>query len=245
MVLKTYEEMDKHYKEIFYDWWYGKNGKRNTIDYIENNLPDVDDFLIEYHGMNFSPSTNIRIFKFLRSELWDMGINCTKGIGSKIYFSKRKKEDKYSQFLTYYDKNLSLFNTISVFDEVRDIQIITGKSLEEAKRILVAAWDSKTPYDISPESKDERNKTKDKAKDKTNDSVKSKDKAKNNSKRKTIKPIDKSTKEVDDTDNSKEVEASDFDGNQDPSIVESDTKEVHNYDVTEVLEQTLADDDSE
>ena len=238
MVLKTYEEMDKHYKEIFYDWWYGKNGKRNTIDYIENNLPDVDDFLIEYHGMNFSPSTNIRIFKFLRSELWDMGINCTKGIGFKIYFSKRKKEDKYSQFLTYYDKNLSLFNAISVFDEVRDIQIITGKSLEEAKRILVAAWDSKTPYDLASESKDEKNKAKDKAKD----NVKSKDRAKNNSKRKTTKSIDESIKEVEDI---KEIETNDFDVNQNSSIVKSDTSEVHNYDVTEVLEQTLADDDSE
>ena len=218
MGLKTYEEMDKHYKEIFYDWWYGQNGKQDTINYIENNLPDMDDYLIPYHDMHFNPSTNIHIFKFLRSELWDMGINCTKGIGFKIYLSKRKKEDKYSQFLTYYDKNLSLFNTVSIFDEIRYIQTITGKSVDEAKRILVAAWDAKTPYDISPESKDERNKVNNKAKDNAKDSIKSKDRAKNNTKRKITKPIDESIKEVDDTDT---------------------------LDVIEVLDQTLADDDSE
>lgn len=241
MILKTYEEMDKLYKEIFYDWWYGQNGKQDTINYIENNLPDMDDYLIPYHDMHFNPSTNIRIFKFLRSELWDMGINCTKGIGFKIYLSKRKKEDKYSQFLTYYDKNLSLFNTISVFDEIRDIQIITGKSLEEAKRILVAAWDSKTPYDL-PESKDERNKTNDKAKDNAKDSIKSKNKAKNNTKRKITKSIDESIKEVEDI---KEIETNDYNVDQDSQIVELISTDVHNYDVTEALEKTLVDDDSE
>ena len=126
MILKTYEEMDKLYKEIFYDWWYGQNGKQDTINYIKNNLPDMDDYLIPYHDMHFNPSTNIRIFKFLRSELWDMGINCTKGIGLKIYLSKRKKEDKYSQqgqsLFTYIDyterycENPKLNYKISSFD---------------------------------------------------------------------------------------------------------------------------------
>ena len=240
MVLKTYEEMDKHYKEIFYDWWYGQNGKQDTINYIENNLPDMDDYLIPYHDMHFNPSINIHIFKFLRSELWDMGINCTKGIGFKIYLSKRKKEDKYSQFLTYYDKNLSLFNTVSIFDEIRYIQTITGKSVDEAKRILVAAWDAKTPYDISEVSKDERNK------DKNKDKEKIKDKSKNNSKRKTTKPttksIDESPKETKDIN---KIDTNDYNVNQDSQIVESISTYVHNYDVTEALEKTLADDDSE
>ena len=244
MILKTYEEMDKLYKEIFYDWWYGQNGKQDTINYIENNLPDMDDYLIPYHDMYFNPSTNIHIFKFLRSELWDMGINCTKGIGFKIYLSKRKKEDKYSQFLTYYDKNLSLFNTVSIFDEIRYIQTITGKSVDEAKRILVAAWDAKTPYDISEVSKDERNK------DKNKDKEKIKDKSKNNSKRKTNKPttkpttksIDESTKETKDIN---KIDTNDYNVDQDSQIVESISTDVHNYDVTEALEKTLADDDSE
>ena len=239
MVLKTYEEMDKLYKEIFYDWWYGQNGKQDTINYIENNLPDMDDYLIPYHDMHFNPSTNIHIFKFLRSELWDMGINCTKGIGFKIYLSKRKKEDKYSQFLTYYDKNLSLFNTVSIFDEIRYIQTITGKSVDEAKRILVAAWDSKTPYDL-PESKDERNK------DKNKDKEKIKDKSKNNSKRKTnkstTKSIDESTNETKDIN---KIDTNDYNVDQDAQRIESISTDVHNYDVTEALEKTLVDDDSE
>lgn len=155
MKLKTYAEMDAIYKEKFYKWWYEK-GKDITIIAIESTLIDSDDYIsiLPYDILcdSFEFFERIHYFKYLRSELWDMGINLTKGVRDTFYIAKRKKDDRYSRFLTYYDKELNY----CLRAELTQIQIITGKSLEEAKKIFKAAWDLETPYVIKLEPADTR-----------------------------------------------------------------------------------------
>ena len=133
-----------------------------------------------------------------------MGINLTKGTRDTFYIAKRKKDDRYSRFLTYYDKELNY----CLRTELTQIQMITGKSLEEAKKIFKAAWDLKTPYVIELELADTRKLYGEPVK-----------KAKNN--KTTVNVVNITT------------ESSPLEEAKDPA------------DLTEVLEQTLATDDSE
>lgn len=152
MKLKTYAEMDAMHKEEFYKWWYTK-GKDITISVIESTLIDSDDYIrnLPYEILQepFGYFERIYYFKYLRSELWNMGINLTKGVSDSFYIAKRKKGDKYSCFLTYYEKY-----SIYIMSEISQIQMITGKSREEAKKIFKAAWDLESPYSIKEEPKD-------------------------------------------------------------------------------------------
>lgn len=162
MKLKTHEEMEQFYKEKFYKKWLSEGMKDEFIDFIEKNLIDIDDFILRVGHeltMRMTHYEIMNMFKFIRSELWDMGINFTKGGYGDLYISKRKKEDKYSNFLTYYLRDVMKspyfeMPVYSSYDEITDIQIITGKSRDEASKIFYAANKTENPYVIKEEPKD-------------------------------------------------------------------------------------------
>ena len=153
MKLKTYAEIELCQKEKFYKWWYSK-GKEDVVNFIEDNFIDTDDFLLELPYViyyNYPYQDRLYMFKFMRLELWNMGINLTKDLGNVFYMAKRKKEDRYSKFLTYYKKQMC-----DIVEEISIIQIITGKPREEAKKIFKAAWELESPYVIEDEPIDNR-----------------------------------------------------------------------------------------
>lgn len=138
MKLKTYAEMEQMYKDKFYTQWYG-GLKDKVIDFIENNFIDIEGFNIYFpYDLIYKVQMIERIwwFKFLRSELWEMGFNLMKEEGHDYRLFKRKKEDKYSKFLIYPNCNLSHY---TIINEISYIQMITGKTYDEARKILNAA----------------------------------------------------------------------------------------------------------
>ena len=153
MKLKTYAEIELLQKEKFYKWWYNGN-KEYVINFIENNFINSEDYILEFPCgiyMDYPYQDRLYMFKFMRLELWNMGINLTKDLGSVFYISKRKKEDRYSKFLTYYKKQM-----YDMVEEINIIQTFTGKSRDEAIKIFKAAWDLESPYIIKKEPIDTR-----------------------------------------------------------------------------------------
>ena len=151
MKLKTYAEMDAIYKEKFYKEWYG-GLKDKIIEFIENNFVDIEGFNVNLTTelYDFELYERVWAYKFLRSELWDMGFNLMKEEGYNYRLFKRKKEDKYSKFLNYVDCNM---NPHSISSEILHIQIITGKTYDEARKIFNAA------INIKPKKEEKNKKT--------------------------------------------------------------------------------------
>ena len=138
MKLKTYAETEQMYKDKFYTQWYG-GLKDKVVDFIKNNFIDIEGFNIYFpYDLIYKVQIIERIwwFKFLRSELWEMGFNLMKEEGHDYRLFKRKKEDKYSKFLMYPNCNLSHY---IIINEISYIQMITGKTYDEARKILNAA----------------------------------------------------------------------------------------------------------
>lgn len=187
MKLKTYAEMEQIHKEKFYKQWYG-GLKDQIVNFIEYRFVDIEGFNVNFATelYDFALYDRVWAYKFLRSELWDMGFNLMKEEGYNYRLFKRKKEDKYSKFLNYVNCNM---NPRSISFEILHVQIITGKTYDEALKIVNAA------IGIKPK-KEEKNK-------------------------KTINVVNIATE---------------------PSLVE-EAKDTS--DLTEVLEKTLATDDSE
>lgn len=166
MKLKNYDETIKYYKDLFYTHWYGKGLKEKTISFIEENFVDIEGFVLTFdYGLiyEFPLYERIYFFKFLHSELWDMGMKLTKGVGCDYYIAKRTKEDKFSNFLNY--ENITF---IEAKQEIMFIQMITGKSYREALKTFNKAIE-KEPSSENTEKKKENPKiTKTKAKTKAN-----------------------------------------------------------------------------
>lgn len=151
MKLRSYEETIKHYKDLFYTQWYGKGLKEKTISFIEQNFVDIEGFILGlgYELLyEFNMLERIYFFKFLRSELWDMGMSLTKNIGCEYYITKRKKEDRFSNFLNYANSTY-----IDINQEITFIQMITGKSYDEALKIFNKAIEIEPKEDNTPEVK--------------------------------------------------------------------------------------------
>ena len=190
MKLKTYAEMENIHKDKFYKKWYG-GLKDQIVNFIEYHFIDIEGFNINLSTelYDFGPYERVWAYKFLRSELWDMGFNLMKEEGYNYRLFKRKKEDKYSKFLNYPILGETFAYTDNESSEIGYIQIITGKTYDEARKIFNAATN------IKPK-KEEKNK-------------------------KTINVVNITT------------EPSSLEETKDPS------------DLSEVLEKTLATDDSE
>ena len=108
--------------------------EEKTISFIEQNFVDIEGFILGlgYELLyEFNMLERIYFFKFLRSELWDMGMSLTKNIGCEYYITKRKKEDRFSNFLNYANSTY-----IDINQEITFIQMITGKSYDEALKIF-------------------------------------------------------------------------------------------------------------
>lgn len=133
MKLKTYAEMEQIHKEKFYTRWYG-GLKDRVIDFIENNFIDIEGFNIYFTSeiLDIEHFERIWAYKFLRSELWDMGFNLIKENGTDYRLFKRKKTDKYSKFLKFDDYKFLYGKE----HEINCIQIITGKTYDEALEML-------------------------------------------------------------------------------------------------------------
>ena len=155
MKLKTYAEIEQIHKEKFYKEWYG-GLKDKVIEFIENNFMDIEGFNIELpYGLlyKFQEVERIWIFKFLRSELWDMGLNLMKADGLNYILFKRNKNDKYSKFLNYPILGETFAYTTNTSNEIGYIQIITGKTYDEARKIFNAA------INIKPKKEEKNKKT--------------------------------------------------------------------------------------
>lgn len=155
MKLKTYAEMDAIYKEKFYKEWYG-GLKDKIIEFIENNFVDIEGFNIEipYELLyKFQVIERVWIFKFLRSELWGIGLNLMKADGLNYILFKRNKNDKYSKFLNYPILRETFAYTNNESSEIGYIQIITGKTYDEARKIFNAA------INIKPKKEEKNKKT--------------------------------------------------------------------------------------
>lgn len=151
MKLKNYDETIKYYKDLFYTHWYGKGLKEKTISFIEENFVDIEGFVLTFdYGLiyEFPLHERIYFFKFLHSELWDMGMKLTKGVGCDYYITKRIKEDKFSNFLNY--ENITF---IEAKQEITFIQMITGKSYNEALKIFNKAIEIEPKEDNTSEVK--------------------------------------------------------------------------------------------
>lgn len=137
MKLKTYAELEKIQKEKFYKEWYG-GLKDQIVNFIEYRFVDIEGFNVNLTTelYDFELYERVWAYKFLRSELWDMGFNLMKEEGYNYRLFKRKKEDKYSKFLNYVDCNM---NPHSISSEILQVQIITGKTYDEARKIFNAA----------------------------------------------------------------------------------------------------------
>lgn len=155
MKLKTYAEIEQIHKEKFYKEWYG-GLKDKVIEFIENNFMDIEGFNIELpYGLlyKFQEVERVWIFKFLRSELWDIGLNLMKADGLNYILFKRNKNDKYSKFLNYPILEETFAYTTNTSNEIGYIQIITGKTYDEARKIFNAA------INIKPKKEEKNKKT--------------------------------------------------------------------------------------
>ena len=147
--LKKYSEYNDYYAAIFYKWWWN-SGKEAYIEFIESNLFDDDNFMIE-DSIIYNPDligSVYNYFKFVRYELWAMGINYTMD-GHYFHISKKNKEDKFSQFIRFAEYDLTTPRNIYLV--ITHIQQITGKTFDESKKILYAAMndscvDISNPY---------------------------------------------------------------------------------------------------
>ena len=151
MKLKSYDETITYYKDLFYVHWYGKGLKEKTISFIEENFIDIEGFSLAlgYELLyEFNLLERMYFFKFLRSELWSMGMNLTKSVGCDYYITKRKKEDRFSNFLNYANPTY-----IDINQEITSIQMITGKSYDEALKILNKAIEIEPKEDNTSEVK--------------------------------------------------------------------------------------------
>lgn len=151
MKLKTYAEIEQIHKENFYKQWYG-GLKDQIVNFIEYHFVDIEGFNVNLTTelYDFALYERIWAYKFLRSELWDMGFNLMKEEGYNYRLFKRKKEDKYSKFLNYVDCNM---NPHSISSEILQVQIITGKTYDEARKIFNAA------INIKPKKEEKNKKT--------------------------------------------------------------------------------------
>ena len=155
MKLKTYTEIEQIHKDKFYKEWYG-GLKDKVIEFIENNFMDIEGFNIELpYGLlyKFQEVERVWIFKFLRSELWDIGLNLMKADGLNYILFKRNKNDKYSKFLNYPILRETFAYTNNESSEIGYIQIITGKTYDEARKIFNAATN------IKPKKEEKNKKT--------------------------------------------------------------------------------------
>lgn len=153
MKLKTYAEIEQIHKEKFYKEWYD-GLKDKVIEFIENNFMDIEGFNIELpYGLlyKFQEVERVWIFKFLRLELWDIGLNLMKSDGLNYILFKRNKNDKYSKFLNYPILGETFAYTTNSSNEIRYIQIITGKTYDEARKIFNAA------INIKPKKEENKN----------------------------------------------------------------------------------------
>ena len=153
MKLKTYAEIEQIHKEKFYKEWYG-GLKDKTIEFIENNFVDIEGFNIELPYdlvYKFAVLERVWMFKFLRSELWDIGFNLMKADGLNYILFKRNKNDKYSKFLNYPIVGETFAYTTNSSNEIGYIQIITGKTYDEARKIFNAA------INIKPKKEENKN----------------------------------------------------------------------------------------
>lgn len=143
MKLKSYDETITYYKDLFYSHWYGKGLKEKTISFIEENFLDIEGFSLplSYELLyEFKRIERIYFFKFLRSELWHMGMNLTKNTNEDFILTKKSKNDQYSKFLNYSDYN---YASINIVNEISYIQMITGKTYDEALKIFNKAIEIK------------------------------------------------------------------------------------------------------
>ena len=204
MKLRSYEDAIKYYKDLFYTNWYGKGLKEKTISFIEQNFVDIEGFTLGlgYELLyEFNMLERIYFFKFLRSELWDMGMSLTKNIGCEYYVKKREKEDRFFNFLNYSNSTY-----IDINQEITFIQMITGKSYDEALKVFNKS--------IEIEPKEEKSET-------------SKD-------TKPVRSKKKSSKK------------SNFKKREESALTENVEENTNNTsELSEVLEKTLTDDDSE
>lgn len=154
MKLKSYDETITYYKDLFYSHWYGKGLKEKTISFIEENFLDVEGFSLplSYELLyEFKRIERIYFFKFLRSELWDMGMNLTKNTNEDFILTKKSKNDQYSKFLNYSDYN---YASINIINEISYIQMITGKTYDEALKIFNKAIEIKPKVGDTEEKKE-------------------------------------------------------------------------------------------
>lgn len=140
MKLKNYAEMEQMHKEKFYKQWYG-GLKDQIVNFIEYHFIDIEGFNINLTTelYDFGLYERVWAYKFLRSELWDMGFNLMKADGLNYILFKRNKNDKYSKFLNYPIIGESFAYTAKESDEIGYIQMITGKTYDEARKIFYAA----------------------------------------------------------------------------------------------------------
>lgn len=161
MKLKSYDETIKYYKDLFYTHWYGKGLKEKIISFIEKNFVDIEGFslCLSYELFyEFKPIERIYFFKFLRSELWSMGMNLTKSVNEEFILTKKSKKDQYSKFLNYIDYNYASSNIIN---EISYIQMITGKTYDEALKIFNGAIEIKPEKEnVKKEESSKKNKSK-------------------------------------------------------------------------------------
>ena len=83
-----------------------------------------------------------------------MGLNLIKCEGANYRIFKKNKNDRYSNFLHY---NVNNENFMSIVDEINYIQIITGKTYDEALKIFNAAINIKPQKENTTKEKISKN----------------------------------------------------------------------------------------
>lgn len=134
-VLQTQKDFEETQLEMFNKWWYDE-GKDLVIKELQKQIyiPDDKSFI-----MRFGPSriilSNNKIFtpflyKFLRSKLWNMGLNLLFDLNINTYI-KIKENEKYSECF--------MFNNCKVSNPSEScyiLSIISGISPEQVKQIF-------------------------------------------------------------------------------------------------------------
>ena len=172
--LKTKEQIYKEYEEFFNKVWYG-GLKEIIFDDIKNKLPndgtiihfDFDNYIYTYRCNNNPDiyyNDHIKVIYFIKSKLWNEGINLLINEQGKIFMKIREKNEKYKDMFIVNkspELNICVENLIIIswfakmsIDEVENIfRDLHMKQKYGIQEITVNNYVGNNPKNIKPAKK--------------------------------------------------------------------------------------------
>lgn len=158
-VLQTQKNFEEEQLELFNKWWYDE-GKDLVIKELQKQIyiPDDKSFIMRFGPSRILLSDN-KIFrpflyKFLRSKLWNMGLNLLFDLNINTYI-KIKENEKYSECFMLDDCKAS-----NLYESCYILSIISGFLPEQVKQIFETKKYPKTDKENKQNYKQKRKENK-------------------------------------------------------------------------------------